>query len=68
MSPAMLSAVTTVFTLIAMVFGLLTARETEAILQKANVSERPKKVLHVVFGILVFLASAYCTVLLFQKP
>jgi len=66
LTASVVSALTTVFALLAMVFGFLTRKETEEIFQRANVTERPKRALHIVFGILVLLASVYCTLILFQ--
>jgi hypothetical protein len=68
MTPFMVAIATVVLSLLAMFLGLITDRETQKILQKANVNERPKKALHVVMGILVFLSAGYDMLLLSAHP
>lgn len=68
MTPFNLAIATVVISIITMLLGLITDRETQKILQKASVSERPKKALHIIMGILLFLSAGYNAILLSAHP
>ncbi len=68
MTPFTVAIATVVLSLVTMLLGLITDRETQKIFQKANVTERPKKALHIIMGILVFLSAGYNVILLSAHP
>ncbi|CAB1130027.1 conserved protein of unknown function [Candidatus Hydrogenisulfobacillus filiaventi] len=68
MSALTVAAITTILALLTMILGAVTNRELERILAQAGVKERPKRALHVILGVLVFIGAGLDWILLAGHP